>query len=180
MHTPLHTRSLLLCTSLALATVTCASVDPGERNGQGPRLLVCTATDAPTGSVRKVVGPDSGRTELEIGGPRGRHRLTIPRGAVTKETTFILTARPSDRVQVEAHAEGHETFAFANGQRATLRLDAGHCPAAFDRLQGKQIVRVEGDKLVPVGGTAVSEGTARRPALQAELPTLSGYAIAGS
>jgi hypothetical protein len=180
MRTPLHTRSLLLCTSLALATVTCASVDPGDRTGQGPRLLVCTATDAPTGTVSKVVGPDSGRTELEIRGPRGRHRLIIPRGAVTKETTFILTARASDRVEVEAHALGHETFAFANGQRATLRLNAGHCPAAFDRLQNKQVVRVEANGLVPVGGTVVGEGTGRRDALQTELPTLSGYAIAGS
>lgn len=180
MRTPLRIRSLLLCTSLALATVTCASVDPGERTGQGPRLLVCTATGAPTGTVRKVVGPDSGRTELEIGGPRGRHRLTIPRGAVTRETTFVLTARRSERVQVEARAEGHETFAFANGQRATLRLDAGHCPAAFDRLERKQIFRVEGTRLVPVGGSAVGEGAARRPALQTELPTLSGYALGGS
>lgn len=178
MRTLLHARSLLLCTGLALATVTCASVAPDGNVTQGPGLLVCTATGAPTGSVTKVVGPDSGPTVLEIGGPRG-HRLTIPPGAVTEETTFVLTAVPSDRVQVEAHAVGHETFAFANGRRATLRLSAEHCPAAFDRLQRKQVFRVEGSTLVPVGGSVEGTGPGRR-ALRTELPTLSGYAVGGS
>jgi hypothetical protein len=118
--------------------------------------------------------------ELDIVGPRGRHRLSIPPGAVTKETTFVLTARASQNVEVEAYAEGHKTFAFANGRRATLRLDAEHCPAAFDRLERKQIFRVEANGLVPVGGSTVGVGPLRKAALKTDLPTLSGYALGGS
>lgn len=182
MRTPLHTRSAVLCASLVLAAATCATrpVSPGEPGEQAARLLVCTPTDAPTGSVRKVVGPDSGRVELEIVGRRGRHRLSIPPGAVTEETTFILTARALETVEVEAHAEGRDTFAFANGRRATLRLDAEHCPAAFDRLERKQIFRRVGNDLVPVGGSPIGIGPLRKAALQTELPTLSGYALGGS
>ncbi|HEX8359917.1 MAG TPA: hypothetical protein VF613_07415 [Longimicrobium sp.] len=182
MRTHLHTRSALLCTFVALASVTCATrpASPDEPMGQGPRLLVCTATDAPVGSVRKVVGPDSPKVELDIVGPRGTHRLTIPRGAVTRETTFTLTARASQNVEVEARAEGHDTFAFANGRTATLRLDAENCAGAFDRLERKQIFRREGTRLVPMGGSGIGIGPLRKAALKTELPTLSGYALGGS
>ncbi len=174
MPTPLHSRGALLCILLALASASPAT------SVQAPRLLVCTPTDAPVGSVRRVVGPDSLKVELEIAGPRGTHRLTIPRGAVTRETAFTLTARASQNVEVEARAEGHETFAFANGKRATLRLDAENCAAAFDRLERKQIFRREGARLVPVGGSGVGLGPFRKAALKTELPTLSGYALGGS
>ncbi|CAA9297050.1 MAG: hypothetical protein AVDCRST_MAG68-74 [uncultured Gemmatimonadetes bacterium] len=179
MRTPLHSSALLF---VALASATCATgpIDPERGRAPAARLLVCTAADAPAGSVKEVVGPESGRVELDIVGPRGRHRLTIPPGAVTEQTTFILSAKASETVEVEAHAEGHTTFAFANGRRATLRLDAEHCPAAFDRLERRQIFRREANGLVPVGGSTIGIGPLRKAALKTELPTLSGYALGGS
>ena len=166
---------------LALAAVACDDLPTqgGRANrpqpqlsttGEAPesRLLACPTNDEARDAA--VIGPEGGTL-----GARGTS-ITIPAGAVPEPTAFEVVVPASPYMEVEIHAVGQASYAFA--QPAAVTINFARCPddavPEGATLEGVYVESGTRRVLEHMGGTADKNGKK----LTFATPHLSGYIVA--
>jgi len=117
-----------------------------------------------------------GAATLVMAGPRGQHMLRIPPRAARPGTVFTMTPLPAPSVGVDIRADGRDSYTFLEG-RATLALSGEHCSdGEWGRVKGHVVARLGENTPRAVS----APGAARGKRVQAELGSLSGYAVSGN
>jgi len=133
-----------------------------------PRLLACPTNDEARAAA--VIGPEGGTL-----GARGTS-ITIPAGAVPEPTAFEVVVPVSPYMEIEIHAVGQASYAFA--QPAAVTINFARCPddAVPDgaTLEGVYVESGTRRVLEHMGGTADEDGKK----ITFATPHLSGYIVA--
>jgi hypothetical protein len=162
----------ILFASLALALSGCNDTSPTEplarRMPREPRLLTCPNSTPLTSTF--VADPLLGGS-LTLAGTT----VTIPSGAVTLPTVFVVTIPASRYMEIEVHALGLTEFIF--GQPATISIDYSRCTRPAADRNTLQAFYIDSDTKALLENM---NGTDDKAARKVTFNTghLSGYALA--
>jgi hypothetical protein len=140
---------------------------PQLSSSSEPSLVECRSSAART--ARGTLGPAGGAIGLD------GHSLSLPAGAVDRETRFTLTVPESRYVEIRVTADGQDGFEFL--EPVSLTISYERCGRSSWGNRPLQIYKIDpetGALLRAMGGT--DDRVARQ--VTALSDSLSGYAIA--
>ena len=167
-------RSLSCTATLLILAAACSDAgplplepEPEKVSASDSNFLVCPVDT--TRSVRRTIGILGGTIALD------GHSITLPLGAVLRPTTFTLTVPESPYVEVEIHAEGHDSFQFLVPASITMSYD--RCDRTDIDPSTLSVWHIDGllrTLLEPMGGLVDEE----RRTIRFDSGHLSGFIIA--
>ena len=158
------------CDDLPTQSRGTAAVGPQLSTADAPALQLLACPTADEARTRAVIGPDGGTL-----GARGTS-IAIPAGAVPEPTEFEVVVPVSPYMEVEIHAVGQGSYAFA--RPASITINFARCPDGAvpndAALEGVYVESGTRRVLERMGGTADKNGKK----ITFSTPHLSGYIVA--
>lgn len=161
-----------LVAAIALVFMGCGDSTPTDpslrRVASAPQLLVCPSSVTLTSTF--LADPLLGGS-LTLGGTT----VTVPAGAVSLPTLFVVTIPASRYMEVDVHASGLTSFLF--NEPATISIDYSRCTRPTARKRTLQAWYIDSDtKALLENMNGTDDKTARRVTFSTG--HLSGYALA--